>query len=363
MHDLQPEGEYPSPFHPSLASLEFNGFVIIRGALSSALAKECRDYVEEMLVQSLMMQSCILQGKDDGKEGHSTEGLFGAIAPPRASEEGASNVAPVLHRWNVLVNGIDDISTPRLLTKPRDVVGRVLGEVLSASCGDRDSECDDIISVCDFLELVCGRDAELCDLSGLVNDPGSEEQMLHYDTRYSSVAPSRGMVSPGNVSPGLGMQTIENDAPVVQAANVHIVVLDEAVLSDDKFVPVLIPVRGDSTLIGEVAELLLTEHMESHHPIVAQPEAANELPTVAQQRMKRLVTGFIALQDVTETMGPTLIVPSTANKVAHMEVYEALNPAALTAALQKYQARGVVCTLKAGDMVLMDSRALHLGGG
>lgn len=75
------------------------------------------------------------------------------------------------------------------------------------------------------------------------------------------------------------------------------------------------------------------------------------------------MTGFIALQDVTETMGPTLIVPCTANKATHMEVYEALNPAALTEALEKYMARCLACTLRAGDMVLMDSRALHLGGG
>jgi hypothetical protein len=45
-----------------------------------------------------------------------------------------------------------------------------------------------------------------------------------------------------------------------------------------------------------------------------------------------------------------------------MDVYEALDPAALTAALEKYQARGVHCTLRRGDVVLMDSRALHLGG-
>ena len=361
MHNSLYEGEHPSPFHPSLASLEFNGFVVIRGALSSALATECRDYVEEKL-----MQSCIRQGQED----HSTEALFGAIAPPRATEDGASNVTPVLHRWNVLVNGIDDISTPGLLSKPSDVVGRVLGEVLSASCGDGGSECDYSSSVCDLLELFCGRDAELCDLSGLVSDPGSEEQLLHYDTRYSSAAPSRGRVSPGNGSPRQGTQIQESDAPGVQAANVHIVVLDETVLADDKFglkgfpiIPVLLPVREDSTLIGEVAELLLTENLESQLCIAAQLAGTNDIPSVAQQRMKRLITGFVALQDVTEAMGPTLIVPCTANKVAHMEVYEALNPAALTAALQKYQARGHVCTLRAGDMVLMDSRALHLGGG
>ena len=363
MHDSPSEGAHPSPFHPSLASLEFNGFVVIRGALSSALAKECRDYVEEMLMQSLTMQE---------QEEHSAEVLFGAIAPPRAAEDGASSATPVLHRWNVLVNGIEDISTPRLLTKPSDVVGRVLGEVLSASCGDGDSKCDDPVSVCDFLELLCGRDAELCDLSGLVSDPGSEEQLLHYDTRYSSAAPSRGIVSPGNGSPGLGMQTKESNAPGVQAANVHIVVLDETVLADDKFglkglpvVPVLLPVSEDSTLLSEVTEVLLTERLESPLRIVAQLAVSKDIPAVAQQRMqlKRLVTGFIALQDVTETMGPTLIVPCTANKVAHMDVYEALNPAALTAALQKYQARGLVCTLRAGDIVLMDSRALHLGGG
>ena len=274
------DGEHPSPFHPSLSSLEFNGFVVIRGALSSALAQECRDYVEEMLVQS-----CTRQGEGD----ESTDDLFGAMAPPRAKEDGASTADPMLYRWNVLVNGIEDLSTPRLLTKPSvsDVVGRVLGQVLSAACGDGGSECDYPTSVGDLLVLLCGRNAELCDLSGLVSDPGSEEQLLHYDTRYSSAAPSRGKTSPKNGSSGLGTPKKDSADPAVQAANVHVVIRDETVLADEKLgekvkglpvIPVLLPVAEGSTLVHEVPEILLTEHLESHLCVAAQPAASCDLP-------------------------------------------------------------------------------------
>ena len=233
-----------SPFLPSAASLDWNGFVVIRSAVSAELAEECREYVDDMLEQSLVR----------GRQGLASGELFGAIAPPVTSTSSFAYGAPVMHRWNVLLDGIgdsrkdpkfedaggaglgkedadaegivelggqdrdpwlcdplaaldvnqparplaaaiDDGSSEKIAQAvaadgvyTKNVVGRVLGEVLSASCGAG--------SIASLLEQVCGCNAELCDLSGLVSDPGSQEQKLHYDTRYSSPAISRSASPP-----------------------------------------------------------------------------------------------------------------------------------------------------------------------
>jgi len=224
-----------SPFLPSAASLDWNGFVVIRSAVSAELAEECSGYVDDMLEQSLVRER---------QEGLASGELFGAIAPPVTSTSSFAYGTPVMHRWNVLLDGIgdsrkdpefqdaggvglvelggqdrdlwrrdppaaldinqparplaaaiDDVFSKKLAqavaadgVKTKNVVGRVLGEVLSASCG--------VGSIASLLEQVCGCNAELCDLSGLVSDPGSQEQKLHYDTRYSSAALSRSASPP-----------------------------------------------------------------------------------------------------------------------------------------------------------------------
>ena len=245
--DFVMQGNEPqdaSPFLPSAASLDWNGFVVIRSAVSADLAEECREYVDDMLEQSLVRER---------HEGLASGELFGAIAPPVTSTSNFAYGAPVMHRWNVLLDGIgdsqkdpqvegaggaglgkedadaegivevggqdldpwrrdplaalfnhpsrplaaaiDDGSSEKIAqavaadgVKTKNVVGRVLGEVLSASCGGG--------SIASLLEQVCGCNAELCDLSGLVSDPGSQEQKLHYDTRYSSAAISRSASPP-----------------------------------------------------------------------------------------------------------------------------------------------------------------------
>ena len=76
---------------------------------------------------------------------------------------------------------------------------------------------------------------------------------------------------------------------------------------------------------------------------------------------KRLITVFTALQDITHDMGPTLIVPATNTEGAHGRVLDAEQNGELAAILEQFTRRGISCDLKAGDCVLMDSRALHLG--
>ena len=78
------------------------------------------------------------------------------------------------------------------------------------------------------------------------------------------------------------------------------------------------------------------------------------------QRQKRLVTAFVALQDVSAEMGPTLIVPWTNTKHSHEEVAENQHEEGASV-LEAISNTGTACVLQKGDMVLMDSRTLHKG--
>ena len=68
-----------------------------------------------------------------------------------------------------------------------------------------------------------------------------------------------------------------------------------------------------------------------------------------------VVTGFIALQDVTRAMGPTLVWRGTHTAAAHVAWEEER-----AGFLERCPAH--VALLSKGDMLLFDSRALHCGG-
>lgn len=81
-----------------------------------------------------------------------------------------------------------------------------------------------------------------------------------------------------------------------------------------------------------------------------------------------LVTCFVALQDVAEDMGGTIMLPRTATCAAHQQLAhvceesmdDMLGPTATVGSLHALPI--VRCAIKAGDVVCMDSRLLHCGG-
>lgn len=70
-----------------------------------------------------------------------------------------------------------------------------------------------------------------------------------------------------------------------------------------------------------------------------------------------LYTCFVALQDVTDTMGPTWFLPLTHTQEAHERHNSDDGKAAFLATCEYRKA-----LLKKGDVVIMDSRTLHCGG-
>lgn len=276
--DAASDDNAPSPFAPSLASFEQHGFVVVRSALDPSVADEVLVHVNTELEKR---QELGLEGVEHD--------VFGAIAPPKSSTSGYG--APVLHRWNLLLD-LEHVTKRSL----REVLGRSIDQrppiLENEDCQTRTTDVHREF-VWSLIQGACGPGAELCDLSALVSDPGSEEQRLHYDTRNDEVD------------------------------------------------------GGDGGIQASAA----TENID--------PVRDGDPPVLP----KRLVTGFVALQDVTEDMGPTLIVPKTTTKEVHEEILAAgaLSPGKLEAVLNRYQQAGVKCLLAAGDLVLMDSRALHLG--
>ena len=74
-----------------------------------------------------------------------------------------------------------------------------------------------------------------------------------------------------------------------------------------------------------------------------------------------VLTAFVALQDIDESMGPTSFLPSSHNAEAHAAFNNVENGAATRIALLRSRPcwRGL---LKSGDLNLFDSRLLHSGG-
>ena len=133
------------------ATLEDDGFVLIRGALNPMLADELLSHVNEHLTQTISDFSGGLIAPEEA---------FGAIAPPAKMVE---------NRWNLLL----PLGGQGKLDK---LTHEVVASVVSRAC------CE--------LESAVGPDAALCDLSALVVDPGALAQRLHFDTRFSDAEES-----------------------------------------------------------------------------------------------------------------------------------------------------------------------------
>eukprot|EP00746_Dinoflagellata_sp_MGD_P157379 gnl/MRDRNA2_/MRDRNA2_86192_c0_seq1.p1 gnl/MRDRNA2_/MRDRNA2_86192_c0~~gnl/MRDRNA2_/MRDRNA2_86192_c0_seq1.p1 ORF type:complete len:497 (-),score=93.92 gnl/MRDRNA2_/MRDRNA2_86192_c0_seq1:73-1563(-) len=84
--------------------------------------------------------------------------------------------------------------------------------------------------------------------------------------------------------------------------------------------------------------------------------------TIEADASKRLVTIFIALQDVTKEMGPTVVCPGTHCATSH-DLLKTLSSVNLRTNDQCIEAMGGVhACCSAGSAVIMDSRLVHCGG-
>jgi len=109
-----------------------------------------------------------------------------------------------------------------------------------------------------------------------------------------------------------------------------------------------------SSTLGEDASLYELSALLSEAGAPRQPVH----PDNPHQEHAPLLTCFIALQDVTAAMGPTVFLPGTHTAEAHAEYGAGV--ASRDALLSR--SRHVVALLGAGDASLFDSRTLHCGG-
>lgn len=256
------------------ALLERDGYVILRKVLDSTLADALHADVNVHLDETLskFKNGTIAQ-----------EEAFGAIAPP---------MQLVQNRWNLLLN-----MTPSTLSVIESVM----------------------VHAHQIFEDACGFDAEMCDLSALIVDPGSLAQQVHFDTEFSD----------------------EDDDNDTQE--------DEGVDEDH-----VIRALAD-------CEILAPLKVELDHDKLKQKESIAIRKRSQQSKQKRLITAFIALQDVPLEMGPTYVTPRTANKNSHIELTSAPTVEDTKAVIDRFRDQGIACILEKGDMVLMDSRTIHRG--
>lgn len=94
--------------------------------------------------------------------------------------------------------------------------------------------------------------------------------------------------------------------------------------------------------------------------LVSDPGSARQPvhPDTNYRRDRCVVTSFVALQDVSESMGPTVFIPGSHTASAHLAFREAGEVGGPALA-----APHGVATLSTGDATVFDSRLLHCGGG
>lgn len=125
-----------------------------------------------------------------------------------------------------------------------------------------------------------------------------------------------------------------------------------------------LPAAMRSALAGPLGDLLEDALgpdaiMHEFSVLIADPGAPRQPlhPDTPFQEHAPLVTCFMALQDVTADMGPTIFVPGTHTEAAHGEFYG--DNASKEALLGGVTVRA--STLSAGDVSVFDSRCLHAG--
>jgi len=92
--------------------------------------------------------------------------------------------------------------------------------------------------------------------------------------------------------------------------------------------------------------------------LISDPESSRQPihPDTNYRPNLTAVTTFVALQDVTEQMGPTLFIPKTNTSEAHTSFKENLEIAGPSLAKPN-----VLAIMNKGDCSLFDSRLLHCG--
>mmetsp|Transcript_40501 Transcript_40501/g.129090 ORF Transcript_40501/g.129090 Transcript_40501/m.129090 type:complete len:364 (+) Transcript_40501:71-1162(+) len=98
--------------------------------------------------------------------------------------------------------------------------------------------------------------------------------------------------------------------------------------------------------------------------VLASTPGANRQPVhpdtvcTGEEDERPIYTAFIALQDVTEDMGPTALIPGTNNVVDHQALCGAEHDSHWSLLESRDSVRAV---LRSGDCVVFDSRTLHAG--
>lgn len=131
--------------------------------------------------------------------------------------------------------------------------------------------------------------------------------------------------------------------PILQSA------LQELLVSSNLLYNTLVSALGGDDITLYELSALISEPGSPRQPMH---------PDNPHQEFPPLVTVFIALQDITAEMGPTVFIP----KSNTAEVHAVFNDAVPRRDELLQTSRNVLALLKTGDASLFDSRTLHCGG-
>lgn len=115
---------------------------------------------------------------------------------------------------------------------------------------------------------------------------------------------------------------------------------------------ILLGASGDDALLCELGVIASTPGA------LRQPVHPDTVCT-GEKDEKPIFTSFIALQDVTDNMGPTCLIPATNNVAAHKALCGIEYQSHIDLLANSPNIRG---TIRKGDCIIFDSRTLHCGG-
>jgi ectoine hydroxylase-related dioxygenase (phytanoyl-CoA dioxygenase family) len=122
----------------------------------------------------------------------------------------------------------------------------------------------------------------------------------------------------------------------------------QELLKNSKLANVLVSTIGEDATLYELSALI-SEPGAPRQPVH---------PDNPHQENPPLLTCFVALQDISASMGPTTFLPKTHTAAAHAEFDDHVNQRDSMLEIRP----NVVALLKAGDVALFDSRTMHCGG-
>ena len=129
-----------------------------------------------------------------------------------------------------------------------------------------------------------------------------------------------------------------------------------------KLFPALVELISDEMQVCELSSLI-SDSGSARQPLHSD--------TTWQVGLPPLITCFIALQDISDDMGPTIMLPHSASVACHDEWQRSVGVSEQgladllrgpTTAVGSLTMPVVRCAISAGDVVLMDSRLLHCAG-